>query len=80
MTAGDSVARRTAALDAHLQDRIAHGFRLETRSGVQAVISRRHPLYFILRWVAHARAEQRLVVSVDENGVVDSLSAEPIRW
>lgn len=71
---------RTAALDAHLQDRIAHGFRLETRSRVQAVIIRRHPLYFILRWFARERAEQRLVVSVDEDGVIDSLSAQPIRW
>ena len=80
MTADGSIAMRTAALDAHLQERIAHGFRLETRSGVQAVISRRHPLYFILRWVAHARAEQRLVLSVDEHGTVVSRSAEPIRW
>jgi hypothetical protein len=71
---------RTAALDAHLQDRIADGFRLETRSGVQAVIIRRHPLYFVLRWFARERAEERLVVSVDENGVVDSLAAQPIRW
>jgi hypothetical protein len=80
MTSRHSAALRTAALDAHLEDRIAHGFRLETRSGVQAVIIRRHRLYFILRWFARGRAEQRLVVSVDENGVIDSLSAEPIRW
>lgn len=80
MISQDSAAMRAAALDAHLQDRMAHGFRLETRSGIQAVIIRRHPLYFILRWFARERAEQRLVVSVDENGVIDSLSAQPIRW
>jgi hypothetical protein len=80
MTIEASTAMRTAALDAHLQERIAHGYRLETRSGVQAVIIRRHPLYFILRWFVRERAEQRLVLSVDEDGVIDSLSAQPLRW
>jgi hypothetical protein len=79
-SSNDSAAMRSAALDAHLEDRLAHGFRLETRSGVQAVIVRRHPLYFVLRWFGRERAEQRLVVSVDEHGVIDCLSAEPIRW
>ena len=71
---------RTAALDAYLEGRAAHGFRVETRSGVQAVIVRRHRLYFLLRWLARGRCEQRLVVSVDQHGEVNTLAAEPIRW
>jgi hypothetical protein len=71
---------RAAALDAYLVGRASQGFRVETRSGVQAVIVRRHPLYFALRWFARARAEQRLVVSVNQHGEVACLAAEPVRW
>ena len=45
-----------------------------------AVIVRRHRLYFLLRWLARGRCEQRLVVSVDQHGEVNTLAAEPIRW
>jgi hypothetical protein len=71
---------RAAALDAYLARRAAQGFRVETRSGVQAVIVRRHRLYLVLRWFARGRAEQRLVVSVDQHGAIASLAAEPVRW
>lgn len=81
MTRLDGAASsRSDALDAYLARRAGQGFRVETRSGAQAVIVRRHPLYFALRWFAHGRAEQRLVVSVDQHGTVSSLAAEPIRW
>jgi hypothetical protein len=80
MTRGDSGDARSAALDAYLTRRAAQGFRVETRSGIQAVIVRRHRLYFLLRWFARGRAEQRLVVSVDQHGEVASLAAEPLRW
>ena len=80
MTGDKSVDARSAALDVYLERQAAHGFRVETRSGVQAVIVRRYRLYFLLRLVARARAEQRLVVSVDEHGEVASLAAEPVRW
>lgn len=80
MRGGETATTRTAALDAYLARRAAHGFRVETRSGVQAVIVRRHPLYFLLRRLARGRAEQRLVVSVDQYGEVNTLAAEPIRW
>jgi hypothetical protein len=80
MTGSRTGDARSAALDAYLASRAAQGFRVETRSKVQAVIVRRHRLYFALRWFAHGRAEQRLVVSVDEHGEVDSLAAEPVRW
>jgi hypothetical protein len=79
MTTGAADARSTA-LDAHIARRAAQGFLVETRSGAQAVIVRRHRLYFVLRWFAHGLAEQRLVVSVDQNGEVASRAAEPLRW
>ena len=79
MTAGLPDARSTA-LDAYITRRAAQGFRVETRSGAQAVIVRRHRLYFVLRWLARRRAEQRLVVSVDQHGEVSSLAAQSIRW
>jgi hypothetical protein len=71
---------RSEALDAYLARRASQGFRVETRTGVQAVIVRRHRLYFALRWFARGRAEERLVVSVDQHGEVTSLAAEPVRW
>ena len=39
---------RLAALDAYLAERAAQGFRVETRSGAQAVIVRRHRVYSVL--------------------------------
>jgi hypothetical protein len=80
VTGPQAADTRSAALDAYLTRRAAQGFRVETRSGVQAVIVRRHRLYFVLRWFAHGLAEQRLVVSVDQDGEVASLAAEPVRW
>jgi hypothetical protein len=71
---------RSGALDAYLAQRGAQGFRVETRSGRQAVIVRRHPLHFALRWVATDRAEQRFVISVDEHGKVAAVPAQPLRW
>jgi len=71
---------RSTALDAYLTRRAAQGFRVETRTGVQAVIVRRNRLYFALRWFARERAQQRLVVSVDEHGEVTAAAAEPVRW
>jgi hypothetical protein len=71
---------RARALDAFLAQREADGYRVETRSRLQAVICRRHRLHLVLRWVARERAQSRLVVSVDENGAVTSVAAEPVRW
>jgi hypothetical protein len=71
---------RSLALDAYLAQRAAQGFRVESRTGSQAVIVRRHRLYFALRWLARRHSEQRYVISVDQHGQVDSLAAEPIRW
>ena len=77
---GEAADTRSVALDAYIARRAGQGFRVETRSGVQAVIVRRHRLHLVLRWFAPARAEQRLVVSVDQHGEVTSLAAEPVRW
>jgi hypothetical protein len=75
-----ATAERSAALDAYLVRQEERGFRVETRSDVQAVIVRRHPLYFALRWLARGLAEERLVVSVDQHGEVACLAAQPVRW
>lgn len=71
---------RVSALDAYLALRAAQGFRIETRSDVQAVIVRRHRLYSVLPVFARRRAEERLVVSVDQHGEVTSIAAKPVRW
>lgn len=78
MSAGAGV--RSDALDAYIARRVVQGFRVETRTGAQAVIVRRHRLYFFLHWFAPGLAEQRYVVSVDQHGEVASLAAEPVRW
>ena len=80
MTDGQTADPRCAALDAYLERRRLQGFTIETRTRLQAVIVRRHALHFVLRWIAQGRAEQRLVVSVDQHGEVTSLAAEPVRW
>jgi hypothetical protein len=67
-------------LDAYIAQRGEHGFRVETRSGRQAVLVRRHPIYSRLRWLARDKAEQRVVVSVDEHGEIAALPAQPLRW
>jgi hypothetical protein len=72
--------QRSVALDEYIAQQVAQGWRVETRSGAQAVIVRRHRLYFVLHWFARELAERRYVVSVDQHGEVASLSAEPIRW
>lgn len=76
----DAADTRSAALEAYIARRGEQGFKVETRSGLQAVIVRRHPLHFALRWVSQERAEQRLVVSVDQHGEVLALRAQPLRW
>lgn len=80
MSSNEAADTRSVALDDYLARRAGQGFRVETRSGVQAVIVRRHRLHVLLRWFAPGRAQQRLVVSVDQHGEVTSLAAEPVRW
>lgn len=73
---------RAAALEGYLTRQEAAGYRIETRTRMQAVIVRRgHPLHVVVRWFGSNRfASRRLVVSVDEYGSVTSVAAEPVRW
>ncbi len=69
---------RSQALDAFLRKREAEGYLIETRSGMRAVISRRHRLHFVLRLVARGDAQRRLLVSVDQQAVITSVAGEPV--
>jgi hypothetical protein len=80
MTVTEADDPRSQALEAYLAQREADGYKIETRTPGQAVICRRHRLYFLLRWVSSSNAQERLVVSVDQHGQVASVAAEPVRW
>lgn len=70
---------RTAALDAYLSRQEADGYRIETRTPVQAVIYRRRRR-LARRLTRTGFGERRLVVSVDEHGEISAVVAEPRRW
>jgi hypothetical protein len=71
---------RADALDAYLAQREADGYRVETRTAVQAVIVRRRG-WHVTRWLARSSGgEGRLVVSVDADGEISAAAAEPRRW
>jgi len=63
------------ALDAFLRLREAEGYRVEARTGRQAVICRRR--HRLLRLLAHGGAQRRLLVSVDQQAHVTSVAVEP---
>jgi hypothetical protein len=70
---------RTAALDAYLSRQEAAGYRVETRTAVQAIIFRRR--WDVARLFTRSGVgERRLVVSVDEHGEVSAVVAERRRW
>ena len=72
---------RMRALSAFLEDRVAEGFRIETRTDTHAIIAPPPRLAHLLARVRKGgRRERRQVVSVDQHGVVSTQSAEPIRW
>ena len=68
---------RSQAFDAFLRQREAEGYRIETRTGMQAVIYRRHRLHFLLRLVAGGSEPRRLLVSVDQQAHVTSVAVKP---
>jgi hypothetical protein len=80
MTTAELDDARSQALDTYLAQREADGYRIETRTRLQAVICRRHRLHFVLRWVSRGNAQHRLVVSVNQHGEVTSVAAKPVRW
>jgi hypothetical protein len=67
---------RSQALDAFQTQREAEGYRIESRTGLQAVICRRHRLHLVLRLVAHGDAQRRLLVSVDQQARITSVVVE----
>lgn len=69
---------RSQALDAFLRQREAEGYRIETRTVMQAVIYRRRRLNFFLRLIAQGSAQRRLVVSVDQHAKITSVAVEPV--
>lgn len=76
----EAVDARSVALDAYIAQRGAQGFRVETRSGLQAVIGGGIPCVSYCVGSRGDWAEQRLVVSVDEHCEVATLAAQPRRW
>jgi hypothetical protein len=68
---------RSQALDAFLSRREAEGYRIETRSGMQAVIYRHRHRRFVLRLLARGSAQRRLLVSVDQHADITSVAVEP---
>jgi hypothetical protein len=68
---------RSRAFDAFLRKREAEGYMIETRTGMQAVIYRRHRLHFLLRLVAGGSESRRLLVSVDRHAQITSVAVKP---
>ena len=66
---------RTAALEAYLADCESRGFRLESRTNTQAVITRNHRLSRYRKGRA-----TRLVIWVDEQGTIETREIEARRW
>jgi hypothetical protein len=71
---------RAASLDAYLLRREAEGYRVETRTAVQAVIVRRRRFDVGRLFGRMGPTERRLVLSVDQHGEVTAVAAEPRRW
>jgi hypothetical protein len=67
---------RRAALTAHLEREAANGFEIETRSATQAVVVRNRRGWRHLR----RRSMDRRVLSIDEDGLVTTDTAQPLRW
>jgi hypothetical protein len=71
---------RRNALSAFIDECVAEGFRIETRSDTHAIIASPPRLSDLLGRVLKRDRNQRHVVSVDEHGIITTRPAEPIRW
>jgi hypothetical protein len=71
----DPLGQRKQALDAFLDTKVAQGFRIETHTGMHAIVERRAPFWKRLRGATGSR----FVVQVDEHGEVTMRPAEPRR-
>lgn len=71
----DPTGRRKSALDAFLETKLQEGFEVETHTDTHAIIERKS---FLDRFRGR-RGAHRYVVSVDEDGEVSMIPAEPRR-
>jgi len=71
---------RKHALDAFVEARIRHGYRVETRTDTHAIIAPPPPGRSFLDRFRPRPPSLREVVAVDEGGRVTTSSAEPIRF
>ena len=72
----DAGGRRKDGLDAFLEEKVAEGFEIETRTDTHAIIFRR---LRGLRRFTSGRDPGRFVVEVDEDGRATMREAEPRR-
>ena len=70
----DPTGGRKDALDAFLEARLNEGFKIETHTDTHAIVEKKSILNRF-----RARGANRYVVSVDENGEVTMIPAEPKR-
>ena len=75
----DPSGRRKDALDAFLETKVREGYRIETHTSTHAIIVTGGLGNSFLRRFRGGGAESRFVVSVDEDGEVTMIPAEPRR-
>jgi len=71
--------RRREAIDAYLDERIAEGFRVESRTETQAIIAPAGSRLSFLRRFHKTTPLERQVVAVDVDGNVTASPAQPLR-
>ena len=71
----DPTGGRKDALDAFVEAKVKQGFEIETHTDTHAIVVEQKSILSRLR----ARGANRYVVSVDENGEVTMIPAEPKR-
>jgi hypothetical protein len=76
--ATDATGIRNEALDSFLETKLREGFEVESRRDTHAIIVERGQLKSVLSRI-RGRGANRFVVSVDENGEVTMIPAEPKR-
>ncbi len=71
----DPLGRRKQALDRFLEERVAQGFTIETRTDTHAIVARRRRRF----WGLLRQDDDRYVVEVDEDARVTMSTAEALR-
>jgi hypothetical protein len=75
----DPSGQRKRALDAFLETKVGEGYRIETHTDAHAIIIDDSTATGFLGRFRRRGARDRYVVSVDEQGEVTMIPAEPIR-